>query len=261
MNCDDVDRLMISGQLLLGANEHLEQCGRCRAFVRALSAPIPADSPSAETMRRIEQRLRTNLNSVRPLPASRYFVAWFVSLFVAAASVLTYFWGASAIPLMCSTQIAAILAVFAISAGFLANSLAHQMLPASKHSISPSRLPAVIILAIAFSIAVFFPFEDEHHFWAHAWTCFRAGTLAGLSAAVPFWLVLRRSAILSPALTGATTGLFAGLVGTAALDLHCPNLDAWHILTGHLGAAVMCCLVGLTVGSVADGRFIRFRKG
>jgi len=59
---------------------------------------------------------------------------------------------------------------------------------------------------------------------------------------VPFWLMLRRGAILSPRMTGATTGLLAGLVGTSVLEIHCPNLDAWHIFW-YRTSALRCCVL------------------
>jgi len=71
---------------------------------------------------------------------------------------------------------------------------------------------------------------------------------------VPFWLVLRRGAILSPAMTGAATGLLAGLVGTSALEIHCPNLHVGHILVSHLGVAVLGTTVGFFIGMVAGTR-------
>jgi hypothetical protein len=48
--------------------------------------------------------------------------------------------------------------------------------------------------------------------------------------------------------TGAATGLLAGLVGASVLEIHCPNLDAWHILLSHLGVAALCSMAGLTLG-------------
>jgi hypothetical protein len=53
-------------------------------------------------------------------------------------------------------------------------------------------------------------------------------------------------------MTGAATGLLAGLVGTTALEIHCPNLDAWHILVSHLGVAVIGTMVGLLLGLAAE---------
>jgi hypothetical protein len=84
------------------------------------------------------------------------------------------------------------------------------------------------------------------------WSCLRAGIPISLLAAVPFWLVLRRGAILSPSWTGAATGPLAGLVGTSVLEIHCPNLDAWHILVSHLGVSVLCTIAGLGIGLVFE---------
>jgi len=53
-------------------------------------------------------------------------------------------------------------------------------------------------------------------------------------------------------LTGATTGLLAGLVGTTVLELHCPILNGWHILASHLGVAILYALGGLVMGLTAE---------
>jgi hypothetical protein len=66
--------------------------------------------------------------------------------------------------------------------------------------------------------------------------------------------MLRRGAILSPSTTGAATGLLAGLVGTSVLEIHCPNLDARHILVSHLGVAMLCALAGLVIGLAAEAK-------
>ncbi len=147
--------------------------------------------------------------------------------------------GAFAIAVMTPLQTAAILSALAVSTGLLAYSLVHQMVPGSRHRISPRLLPVGITISLTIVIAVLFQFQHERNFWGHAWACIRAGTPIGVLAAVPFWLMLRRGAILSPGMTGAATGLLAGLVGTSVLEIHCPNLDAWHILVSHLGVAML----------------------
>ena len=134
----------------------------------------------------------------------------------------------------------------------LAYSLVQQMVPGTRHRISPRLLPVCITISLMIAMVLLFQFQYERNFWRNAWACIRAGTPFGVLAAVPVWLVLRRGAILSPALTGAATGLFAGLVGTSVLEIHCPNLDAWHILVSHLGVAVLCTLAGLVIGLVIE---------
>jgi hypothetical protein len=55
-------------------------------------------------------------------------------------------------------------------------------------------------------------------------------------------------------MTGAATGLLASLAGTTALEIHCPNLDASHILVSHLGVAVLGAVAGLVVGWAVENR-------
>jgi len=136
----------------------------------------------------------------------------------------------------------------AISTGLLAYSLVHQMAPGSRHRIPPKLLPVGVIISLTVAMAVLFQFQHERNFWTKGWACLRAGIPIGILAAVPFWLLLRRGAVLSPSITGAATGLLAGLVGTSVLEIHCPNLDAWHILVSHLGVAMLCALAGLVTG-------------
>src|SRR6202035_332410 len=114
-----------------------------------------------------------------------------------------YRMGAFAIAVMTPVQTAAILNALAISTGLLAYSLVHQMVPGSRHRIPPRLLPIAITLSLAVVIAVLVQFQREQHFWGNAWACIRAGTSIGALAAVPFWLMLRRGAVLSPIMSGA----------------------------------------------------------
>src|SRR5579863_4779658 len=100
-------------------------------------------------------------------------------------------------------------------------------------------VPAGIMVALAGVIALLFHFQSERNFWAKDWACLKTGISLGAIVAVPVWLVLRRGAILSPALTGAAAGLLAGLPCTSSLE------HAAHILVSHLGVAVLGATVGL----------------
>jgi hypothetical protein len=63
------------------------------------------------------------------------------------------------------------------------------------------------------------------------------------------WLVLRHGAILSPKLTAATAGGFAGLIGLTVLEVHCPILNRYHILIWHMGVVLLSMLGGLSLGA------------
>jgi len=255
MNCHDVDRALSQGSPLpLQAEEHAGTCERCQLLLAALNQSVPVDPVSPAALRKIAESLADNLRPVRPLAPARYFVAAFVGIFVSIVALSVYRLGAFAIAVMTPLQTTAILSTLAIGTGLLVYSLVKQMVPGSRHRIAPALLAVGITLLVAMVMAVLFQVQQEENFWRNAWICIRAGTLVGALTAVPFWLVLHRGAILSPRMTGAAAGLLAGLAGTSMLEIHCPNLDAWHILLSHLGVAILCALAGLAIGLTAEIR-------
>jgi hypothetical protein len=253
MKCKNVARaLSEESRLPFQAQDHVRSCNRCQEFVRLLDSPVSVDAPSPVAVRQMAEGMATNLRPVRPVAPTRRFFGAFVGIFVSIVALGVYRLGAFAIAVMTPLQTAAILSALAISTGLLAYSLVHQMVPGSRHRISPRLLPVGITISLTIAITVLFQFQHERSFWGNAWACILAGTPIGFMAAVPVWLVLRRGAILSPGMTGAATGLLAGLVGTSVLEIHCPNLDAWHILVSHLGIAMLCALAGLVIGLAAE---------
>src|SRR5260370_14983681 len=256
MNCNDVDQALIdwpvASRFPPQAEEHLRSCRRCQELVRALSAPVPAEPPSPTTVRQIEQSMVADLHAVRPLAPNRYVFAAFAAVFVSIVAVGVYRLGAFAIAVMSPLQAGAILSALAISTGLLAYSLMHQMVPGSRHRIPPKLLPVGVIISLTVAMAVLFQFQHERNFWTKGWACLRAGIPIGILAAVPFWLLLRRGAVLSPGVTGAATGLLAGLVGTTVLEIHCPNLAASHILVSHLGVSALLAMAGFFAGWAAE---------
>jgi hypothetical protein len=257
MNCKDVVRaLSEKSRLPLQAQDHMRSCKSCQKLVSAVNVPV--DTPSQATLRQIAESMITNLRPVRPVAPSRYFFGAFVGIFVSIVAIGVYRMGAFAIAVMTPLQIIAILSALAVSTGLLADSLVHQMVPGSRHRIPPTLLPVAITISLTIAMAVLFQFQHEQKFWGSAWACIRAGTPFGVLAAVPFWLMLRRGALLHPTMSGAATGLFAGLVGTSVLEIHCPNLDLWHILVSHLGVAILCALAGLVIGLAAERKSYAF---
>ena len=258
MNCHDVDRALSQGSPLpLQAEEHAGTCNRCQQLLSALNSPVPVDPLSPAALRKIAESLADNLRPVRPLAPARYFVGAFVGIFASIVALSVYRLGAFAIAVMTPLQTTAILSTLAIGTGLLVYSLVNQMVPGSRHRIPPALLTVGITILVAMAMAVLFQVQQEENFWRNAWVCIRAGTLVGALAAVPFWLVLRRGAILSPRMTGAAAGLLAGFAGTSMLEMHCPNLDAWHILLSHLGVAILCALTGLAMGLTVEIRGTR----
>jgi negative regulator of sigma F NrsF-like protein len=254
----DVERTLfehkkpVAAELPAQVQEHLLTRDRCRDFVRTLSPSVADDAPSPEILRQIERTLALDLRSVRPLAPARYFFAAFAGIFILIVAVGIYHLGAFAMSVMSSLQSIATLGTLAAGAGLLAYSLAHQMVPGSRHRVPPNLSPAVVIGLSALVIAGLFQFQHERDFWGSGWACLRAGTPLGLLAAVPFWLLLRQGALLAPRITGAAMGLLSGLVGTSTLGIHCPILNASHILIWHLGIALLGAVVGLAAGFAGE---------
>ena len=268
MNCRDVKRSLIEHEESGGARlpaqvqEHLLTCNRCGEFMRALNPSVMADAPAPEILRQLVDTLTAGLRPVRPLAPPLYFFAAFAVIFILIVAAGVYRLGASGISVMSPLQSIAMLCALSASAGLLVYSLVHQMAPGSRHRISPTRLPAAVIGLLALLMVGLFQFQPERDFWGSGLGLSEgAGGPFALLAAVPFWLLLRRGAGLSPRVTGAAAGLLAGLVTTSAqAHLLTPILDASHILTWHLGVALLGAVIGLAAGFAAEAAGKRLRS-
>jgi hypothetical protein len=258
MSCGDVDRALIeegqsgAAHLPAYAQEHLLVCERCQALVRALDTSRSTETPAPEMLRQLERDLAADLQPVRPLAPRPYFLAAFATVFVLIVAIGVYRLGAFAISVVSPVQAIATLCALAASASVLTYSLVQQMVPGGRHRIAPNFVPPAVIILLVIVMASIFQFQHEQNFWRNGWACLRAGTPFGLLAALPFWLLLRRGAILSPRVAGAAAGLLAGLVGTSALEIHCPILDAPHILIWHLGVALLGAVIGFAAGVASE---------
>jgi hypothetical protein len=258
VNCRDVDDAVMAirgaeaAQLPTEAQKHLRGCRRCHDLTVALDLSAFSDSSHQTTLAQIQRGMVVDLRPVRPLAPRRYFFAGFGGMFILVTAIGVYRLGALALAVMSPLQTGAMLGELAVCAGLLAWSLVDQMAPASRHRISPRVLSVVIVIALALTMAILFQVRNEQRFWAKSWWCFKTGSSLGLLAAAPFWILLRRGAVLSPRTTGAATGLLAGLAGTSTLQIHCPNLDVWHILVSHLGVAVVGGMAGFIVGMAVE---------
>ena len=201
-----------------------------------------------------------DLRPIRPIVAKPYFLASLIAIFVCFVALGVYRIGAFALAVMSPLQAAVILGALALSAALLAYSLVNQIVPGSLHWFPPAFLPIGITISLAITTVVLFQFQHERHFWTNSSGCIRSGALIGALAAIPLWFVLRRGAILAPSVTGLGTGLFAGLAGTTALEIHCPILDAWHILLAHLGVALLAAMAGLFLGLAVEKRQTMWRR-
>jgi hypothetical protein len=78
------------------------------------------------------------------------------------------------------------------------------------------------------------------------------GLTYSVPAALLFWLLLRRGAILCPKIIGAAAGGLAGLIGLSVLEVNCPNLNIFHVLVWHWGVVLISSLAGALIGAAAE---------
>jgi hypothetical protein len=263
MTCREMEGIVVSyptaSEVAPEAAEHIAECERCRLLVRAFDERRQASIPSTDRMKHIEAVILRNLTPVQPLaPASVFFTALALA-FLAAVTVGLL--GSNGWRGLSILQRIAVFTPLAAGTGTLALALVRLMVPGSKHVLSPVLLSIGVLIVLVVDIAIVFHPQQESDFVPIGLQCLKTGLACAVPAAVLFWLLLRRGAILSPGLTGATAGGLAGLVGLVVLQVRCPNVNADRILVWHLGAALLSVVSGFALGRLSDLRRNRFKQG
>lgn len=211
----------------------------------------PLPQVKADQLQRIEAAIVAGLKPVRPLAPPAAYIAAFSGLFVAVCAVSCYAMaGQQGWDALTDLQRFLIFIPMIATVALLAFSTVRQMVPAARHSRSTATAGAgLFVLMVAIMAAVFRPIH-ESAFVSTGLVCFRTGMLFAIPTAFLFSLLLTRGAGLSPALTGATAGGLAGLAGLAVLEIHCPNLDLYHIFTWHISVVLLCAILGLLFSSL-----------
>jgi hypothetical protein len=257
MNCSDLDLLLADGMQLHrslppAADAHLRSCPRCQALVAALNQPLQARAVPGESVAAIEGRLLANLKPVHVLPARKLFFSAFLLIFFVLLAVGIGRLGAYAWADMNWMRRVMICTSLGASAALLAYSMVQQMFPGSRYRISASLLPVGIFVCLILILASLFEVSHSGAFVRDGMPCFEAGIPYAAIAAILFWLILRRGAILSARTTGAICGALAGLIGVSVLEIHCSNFDLRHILVWHLGVGVSGAIGGLIIGWIGE---------
>ena len=256
MTCRQMDNMISSrsgnSPLSPEAAEHVAGCHRCHTLVRLLGENRETPSPSHKQLKRIQAAVIENISPVRPLPPARIFLFAFALIFLSVVMVGSIRLGVNGWEVLRMEQKIVIFATLVASAVVLALSMVRQMVPGSKHTVSPTILPIVILVALLLVIVAVFQSEQESAFVMNGLMCMRNGLVYSIPTALLFWMLLRRGAILFPKLVGAAAGGFAGLIGLSVLEINCPNLNEYHILVWHWGVILISSLAGVALGAVAE---------
>jgi hypothetical protein len=221
-----------------------------------LIASGPQPAVPADKLKQIESAVVADLKPVRPLAPARVYLAAFAGIFIAACALSwRYILGEHGWDALSNLQRSFVFAPLVAAAALLIFSVVRQMTPTGKYTRVTALWAAGVFLLMLLLMTVLFHPEPEAEFAYDAWVCFRAGMLFAIPAGALFWLLLWRSAALSPALTGATAGSLAGLAGLAVLEIHCPNLNVYHIVVAHISVPLVCALAGFVFSSVTFRRW------
>jgi len=212
--------------------------------------PLPADR-----LKQIESAVIADLRPVRPLASDAVYVGALAGIFIAVCIVSCYLIaGRDGWEALSNLQRPVVFIPLLAIASLLAFSLVRQMRPAAKYVRITALLATAVFLLLTASVALIFQSIPETAFAHDSLVCFRAGMMFAIPTAILFGIVLWRGAALSPALTGATAGGLAGLAGLAVLEIHCPNMNVYHIVVAHLSVVVICALAGFIFSSVTFTR-------
>ena len=270
MTCREVEQaLAMSGVkeaevAMQSVRGHIEGCRSCRELVRVVEIPFHAAQVSSIQIERLRDTIVDDLHPIRPLLPAWVFFLIFALIFAGLSYVGICYLGTIGWSVLMPLQKIAVFATLASCAALLSFSLVRQMVPGEK-SLLPTGLPPVVLVILCLVVASVFQVRTDPHFVRTGEACLKAGLPYAVPAGLLFWLVLRRGLILSPQAVGAIAGSLAGLVGTTVLELHCPDLNVWHILIWHVGIVLLGMLAGLLIAIAGQAIRVQFggrlRKG
>ena len=225
-----------------------------RVLVEKLSEQSASCELRPELTQAIAERIGQNLTAVRPLGPFGYYAAGFALIFLAPIVAALGMLSTNGIARMSPAAIVLAFGALAICAALLAVSLAADMSPGSRRPAPSVVLTGGILLSLAAIFCVLLPYRTETSFWVQSGLCLQLGVVFAVPTAALAWGLLRRGAVLSPAISGAAAGLLGGLAGLTVLEIHCPDHNLAHVLVAHWGAALVCTAIGLVAGASMEER-------
>jgi hypothetical protein len=118
----------------------------------------------------------------------------------------------------------------------------------------------VLVALVAFPFLFFYPAGESFDVigaFCNGLECVERVVLIGIVPWILLGRILSRNASFKPGWTGAWAGASAFLIGTIAVQLHCPSWDARHMLAAHLFPAVFLVFLVTFVGAFWFSRWRR----
>jgi hypothetical protein len=214
------------------------------------AAASARDEVDAMLLERISSSLGSDLRPVRPLPSPRLLIAALVLLCAGPAGIAAVVLGLGGLLKMTLLENLVILGALAGLLGLAARLCVAESVPGSSRPSPAWGMAAVACLSLTAIFALLFRDYGMEDFVSQGIRCLRAAVGLAGAASLGIWWVLRRGFVIDRVGAGLACGTLSGLAGVLLLELHCPNLEAPHLMVWHVGAIVVTCGAGCLVGSI-----------
>ncbi|HTZ72918.1 MAG TPA: NrsF family protein [Candidatus Aquilonibacter sp.] len=212
---------------------------------RAAKRPNEVDSARLEA---IADSIKASTRPVRALPP-----AWTLTLGTALVAAAVAIAGAARVGFLgfekqSTLDRALIFSMLAIFVWLASTEFVSQMIPGSRHRVTPGALLAAAIAALLAMFALLFHDYHMTQFVSLGLACLSTGLLHAVPTALICWLVLRRGFAVNSVAAGLAAGTLGGLAGLAMLELHCTDFEVLHIMVWHCAVVLVSGALGALVG-------------
>lgn len=205
-------------------------------------------NPDAARLAQIRALLGAAPPPVRPLPSNAVLMLACVAVLAALAVLLATPFGFYGLHRLTPAAAAVDYGVLVLLAFVLAGGVVAQMIPGSRLILPPAAAALLSIALLATTASLLFPDFTTREFVRRGLPCLRLGLLCALPGAALVALLLRRGFVTHARQAALAGGALSGLLGVCVLALHCPILNASHIVVWHVGVIAVTSLAGAGAG-------------
>ncbi len=193
---------------------------------------------------RVSSSIGSGLLAVRPLPPSWILSGSLVVISGSVALAGAMLLKPHGVEKMSALDMGVIFLFLGVLVWIAAALCVAEMIPGSRRPMAPWLLCASGCAGLAAVFGLLFHDYRMERFVPQGVACLTAGLALALPASIGIWLLLRRGFAVNSAAAGLAKGTLAGLAGVAMLELHCPILEAPHVLVWHIAVLPVCGVAG-----------------
>jgi len=212
-------------------------------------------APDPARLAKTRKVFASTVAPVRPLPSNGVLMAIGVAAFVVLAILLAAPFGFYGFAKLGVGDRVVEYSVLLLLAFVLSGIVVEQMIPGSRRIVQPEAGVLIALLLVSLTASMLFPDFSAPNFVARGVPCLRLGILCAVPAAGLVALAMRQGFLTDPMSAAIASGALAGLLGVCVLALHCPVLNAAHIIVWH----VTVVAVTAVAASLLGWRLSRFR--